>query len=48
MTLNRSTSTIATASGDLVRTARATSAVASRSQVAAFSRPVFGIGRASR
>src|ERR1700683_2537193 len=41
MTLNLSMSTIAIASGDCVRTARAPSTVDSRSQVAAFSRPVL-------
>ena len=41
MPLNLSMSSIATASGVLVRTARATSAVDSRSQVAAFSNPVL-------
>ena len=47
MTLNRSMSSSATASADLVRTARLTSAAASCSQVAAFSSPVLESARAS-
>ncbi len=45
--LKRSRSSSATASGVEVRTARATSAVASRSQAAAFSSPVLASARAS-
>ena len=47
MALNRSMSSNAIASDVLVRTARTTSAVASRSQVAAFSSPVLESARAS-
>ena len=47
ITLNRSMSSTAIASGVPVRTARATSTVASRSQVAALSRPVFESARES-
>ena len=45
--LNLSRSSSATASGDPVRTARATSALASRSHVAALSSPVLASARAS-